>query len=460
MSNNINNDINKVESLGEILLPGMRLADLEVKLSEDDKDSCKSILHSRIKRAEDAILPLRLQFNDFTQIMASLDEEKMSSISNEEKFQMIRSKVLGIAERLQSLSTEFEELQPLFATVNEYSEKYNNKNFQVLQILNGYNHMGKAGTISGGTPAALSSTPINPNLGNTATSSNAKKVTKNAPTPGPSVTTPSSSNNIATPGSATTPAAQGKKPRKPRQTKKQQQQAAAAAAAAAAQTQGPNNSQGRTPSVGMGSNTGTPILTNPNMKSVQTPVPPSITNPISMPGNVPLSNQIASPGNMTNKNKGNSNSMLSPLAGSAHMNQMFNIQGQGNQFQNQQPMGNKGGSQFNDNSNINNSNNSNDLGMGMNNPAMNMNMGMGMNMGMNMNQITPANILSMNTSKASNDSVQQLNSGNMMMMDQNNNLNTNNNNNNNGGNNNNPKNAYDLVDLNSLDLSSLNMDFL
>lgn len=448
MSNKSDNQ----QDLNEILNRSFKLNALEMKFSEGDKDGPKSQVLAKIKKAEEAILPLRLQFNDFTQIMSNLDDEKMSSISNEEKFQMIRSKVIGITERLQSLSSEFEELQPLFATVNEYSEKYKNKNFQVIQLLNGYNHIGKTGSITGGTPGAASSTPTNLNQTGSSISANTKKVTKNIPTPGPSVTTPSNSTNIATPGSATTPATQAKKPRKARQTKKQQQAAAAAAAAATAavaqtQTQGHGNSQGRTPSIGMVSNAGTPIVANSNMKSGQTPVPPNTLNPIGMSGNIPMSNNIASPGNMHNKNKSNPNSMLSPLANSSQMNQMFNMH---NQFPNQQQVGNKiGNAQFNEVNHMNNNNNNNDMGLGMGNSSMNLGMGMGMNMGMNMNQITPANILSMNNSKSLNDGLQQMNNGNIMM-DQNNN----------GNNNNNSKSAYDLVDLNSLDLSSLNMDFL
>ncbi|KAF4173248.1 hypothetical protein CNMCM7927_007556 [Aspergillus lentulus] len=83
-----------------------------------------------------------------------------------------------------------------------------------------------------------------------------------------------------------------------------------------------------------------------------------------------------------------------------------------------------------------------------------------MNMGMNMNQITPANILSMNT-KGKDDQMQNIGMDQNQSQNQNQNQNQNQSMNMNMNNDsNNPKSAYDLVDFNSLDLSSLNMDFL
>lgn len=130
-------------NLSDVLTPSMSLTELEMKFADETDGKAKDVVQARIKKAEDGILPLRLQFNDFTQIMSSLDEERYANVSKQEKFQMIRSKVLGLTERLQELSNDFEELQPLFATVGEYSKTYKNKNFQVLENLASYNHRGK-----------------------------------------------------------------------------------------------------------------------------------------------------------------------------------------------------------------------------------------------------------------------------------------------------------------------------
>lgn len=107
-------------NLSDVLTPSMSLTELEMKFADETDGKAKDVVQARIKKAEDGILPLRLQFNDFTQIMSSLDEERYANVSKQEKFQMIRSKVLGLTERLQELSNDFEELQPLFATVGEY----------------------------------------------------------------------------------------------------------------------------------------------------------------------------------------------------------------------------------------------------------------------------------------------------------------------------------------------------
>ncbi|XDT07573.1 Mediator complex subunit 3 fungal [Nakaseomyces glabratus] len=147
-------------NLSDVLTPSMNLTELEMKFADETDGKAKDVVQARIKKAEDGILPLRLQFNDFTQIMSSLDEERYANVSKQEKFQMIRSKVLGLTERLQELSNDFEELQPLFATVGEYSKTYKNKNFQVLENLASYNHRGKAGaSISNSTPTPAAATP-------------------------------------------------------------------------------------------------------------------------------------------------------------------------------------------------------------------------------------------------------------------------------------------------------------
>ncbi|GAV55776.1 hypothetical protein ZYGR_0AY01690 [Zygosaccharomyces rouxii] len=233
------------EELSEILSLNMKLDELESKLSSGDNS--KESVMGAIDEAQGSILPMRLKFNDFLQTMSSID--KMQEVGPDEKFLLIRSKLLELTNSMQQVSEEFTKLQPLFDTVPEYAERYGNKRFLPLETLrSATNGNGSAFPAQQLNQQSQQNLPLpqsqqslvdsqqiqtqqqlqqqqlqlqqqqqqfNGGSASTINSAQSRKKSKsNAGTPGSGVNTPSGGITInnATPSS--------KKPRKPRQPKK------------------------------------------------------------------------------------------------------------------------------------------------------------------------------------------------------------------------------------------------
>lgn len=243
-----------MSGVSDLLVPDMKLEELETSLGTG-KDEPRSRMDKAISEAQDSILPMRLQFNDFMQTMSNIDDLQNSTPI--EKFSLIRGKVIDLTERLQAMSEDVGKLHPLFDTIPEYSEKYGTKKYQPLETLRF-------------PPSNRAPSPPAPNNTSAGASANKRVSRSNDGTPVSQTSTP-----VGLSAPSTFPAA-AKKPRKPRQTKKVQSTAAAAAAAAVAATGNMKNQASPTPPAHM-------------MNSV----PPS--NPVQIANGVPPNSMMGSP---------------------------------------------------------------------------------------------------------------------------------------------------------------------
>lgn len=168
----------------------LKMEEMEDKLGSDSmyKDS---VLQD-IRKAKDSILPMRLRFNDLINTIASID--KTQGKSSQEKFTMIRAKVLELSTEIQSFCGEYHKLQPVFEAMQQYSkEGKTSKKFTPLETLRHVNEV----TINTQSKPPNATSP-----------SNARLNKSNVNTPASNVPTPSAGGNVAV-----------KKPRKPRQKK-------------------------------------------------------------------------------------------------------------------------------------------------------------------------------------------------------------------------------------------------
>ncbi|CCD24682.1 Pgd1p NDAI_0D03680 [Naumovozyma dairenensis CBS 421] len=377
--------------LSKLLTPKLTLDQLEDRLAGDidnldttdlsDDSLPKQVIANSLIETEKSILPLRLVFNKLIQTMATLDT--MPEKSQQEMFLSIRNQLLDLYTKIQEISTDFQHLQPLFGTIEEYSEKNNTKKFHMLETLKpivepapatakatkGDASHSKKKSVAG-TPGSVGNTPVGTTPG-----SSTGTVAANVPANINANTTNTSTTSAASTTQTTSSTA--KKPRKPRQNKK---------AAAKAQQQQQQQLLQQQQQQQIPKQQG--IATNPMMNM-------NAMNATPMMNSVSPSNVMGTP----------LNNGISPMG--AVMAGGFYSQPPGSQSQQFDQQMNNGD---------HNTNNNNFQ---------------------NMNNITPANILSMNTvgdpqSRMASSSQQYP---------------TNNNNNN-------------TLDLNNLDLSSLNMDFL
>lgn len=98
----------------EAIIPAdVKLEDLEVTLANNENE-VRDNVSKQISEAYDEILPLRLQFNDFIQTMASIDQGGSRQGDRMAKYLHVRDKILQLNDRFQSLSSHLETLQPLF----------------------------------------------------------------------------------------------------------------------------------------------------------------------------------------------------------------------------------------------------------------------------------------------------------------------------------------------------------
>lgn len=246
-----------MSGISDLLVPDMKLEELETSLATGGDDP-KDRVDKAITDAQNSILPMRLQFNDFMHTMSNIDDLQNSTPM--EKFNLIRSKVLDLSDKLQTMSEDVGKLHPLFNTIPEYSEKYGTKKFQPLETL----RIPQSNSVS--SPQTQNNAIVGANL-------NKKANRSNDGTPVSQTSTPMGS-AVPTPYATT-----AKKPRKPRQPKKPQTTAAAAAAAAAAA-----------------------VAANGHIKSQASPTPPAhmvssvpATNPVQMVNSVPPTNMMGTP---------------------------------------------------------------------------------------------------------------------------------------------------------------------
>ncbi|AET37657.1 Pgd1p Ecym_1430 [Eremothecium cymbalariae DBVPG len=188
----------------EILSAKLTLEELKEKLANNDES--KSAISGQIQLVKHNVLPLRLSFNDFLKTMSQI--EHLNDKSPQEKFLLIRAKVLELYGKLKELVRDFQKLMPLLDTMAVFSES-NEQKFYPLETLN------------------LLPDPIK----STASPSYKKAVNKsNAETPSSNAATPSaalSSNNVVLVGP------QAKNQRRPRTNNKRQPSGTASAAPSA-----------------------------------------------------------------------------------------------------------------------------------------------------------------------------------------------------------------------------------
>ena len=354
-----------VSDVSEVLSSISSLDKLEEKLALDD--GSKETVIDAISEAQKSILLMRLQFNDFIQMMSTMEEKDVNSKATEEKFLLIRAKILELNQKIQELSTDVSKLHPLFNTIPEYSETHDNKKYQLLETLKAINISSTTSmSLNIGTPIPLSAAATPTTTGPSVNMSGinnaaagaipATTVRRNKST----AATPVSSNNtpIATGTASATPtsssasiASTNKKPRKPRQPKKSSVTAKKQPAPSPLNTQVPINTYPGNNISEYHNNGNIKPNYNPNVAVPQN----AMNNPSQIMSNV-------SPTNMVN----------TPLN-----NMMGSLNGVVNDFSNMQPP------------------NTMQIQIPPQQQQQQPQQQINMNMNMNMNNITPANILSM-----------------------------------------------------------------
>ncbi|KAG0662448.1 mediator complex subunit [Monosporozyma unispora] len=421
------------------IMSTMKLEEFEQKLATDpDNDQFKTNLTGSVTELQDEILPLRLKFNEFLNIMATLDKEdgannnNNSKMSPQERFNMVKTNLVSLHDDIQRLSKDFQSLEELFGCIAEYSSINQSKEFEPLECLSiNYTSNITTGT---NTPNHTTGTPnstvhgkksvvhSHPNNKTSPQGNTPSSTTVIAATPNTSANVTGSGNTPAMTPTATSTTT--KKLRKPRQPRKQSaatsgsQSSTPASGNISMNTANMNNaSKMQSPAMIqtplMVSNGNTP-LTSVNMNMGQGTMNPSTILGMTSNSGVNTNNINTTNNGMNVMPSGNNSTILSPA--NVLNNAILNTGGNGN------------------NSNTNNSNSSS------NNNNMNTPSGALSNVGAP-NSLTPANILSMSNVNMNN--ILPGSSANA-------NINTNANNGNDLAN----------MDLTTLDLSSLNMDFL
>lgn len=448
------------------IISAMSLEEFELKLATDpDNNNFKMGLTDSVASLQKEILPLRLKFNEFLNLMATLDQEDGNNNSNkltsQERFNMVKTNLVSLYNDIQRLSKDFQSLEGLFGCISEYTGINNTKEFEPLESLSiNYTSTGSnTPNQAGGTPTSTAHTKKNtassqtnnktsPQVGTLSSSNAAAAVSSSANNNNNNNN--NNKNNSALPGNTpvATPTTTGTAPKKPRKPRQPRKQSAATATSV---------SQASTPASGNIS-INTSMNTASKMQSpamIQTPL-------MTSSGNTPLATMnmgqgtmnpstilgMTPNGSMGNNNNNNNNNMNNkPNPNNNVINGAVGIT-TGNSSTILSPANvlnnailNTGG---NGNGNVPNAGISNN-GMNMNNTSGNM----GGPVTGAPNSLTPANILSMSNMDMNN-ILPASDSRNMMNgMDSGNTASGTNNNNDLSG-----------MDLTTLDLSSLNMDFL
>ncbi|AMD21489.1 HER211Cp [Eremothecium sinecaudum] len=114
----------------ELLSPSLTLQELQHALTHDS--GTRAELEARISNVRDSVLPVRLLFNDFLRTLAQIDQ--LGDRSPQEKFALVRTKLLELHSRVRSLVGDFQALKPLLNTMSTYSETRDQK-FSPLETL-------------------------------------------------------------------------------------------------------------------------------------------------------------------------------------------------------------------------------------------------------------------------------------------------------------------------------------
>lgn len=414
--------------VSDILTLHMKLEELENKLATQDR--VKDMLVGSIKDTRASILPIRLELNNFIHLVGSIDEDK-NGATPVEKFSTIRTALLKLYSSIQALSGNFEDLGPLFDTISQYTIEHKSKEYQPLEVLSNSNmepiSMNTTTTTATTTATATATGAINNLSSNTPTISTNNNNTGNKRVRNTSTGANTSTNSAvmgSTNSKANTPSSTvgttTKKPRKPRQSKK--------SASAASSKNTPKQ----------------PI------SSGLTPIPMNLQQPIQTPSAATAMNPtISMPSQLINGALG-----MSPNIMGTPMNTMMSPQqAQQVQFNIDNSNANGNGNRSNSTSIINNKPNSRNSNVTANTTPSQVGQTQNQNQ-LNLNNITPANILNMNMNMNMN---MNTNSNTNMAMNMPSNNNNNNNNSNTGAN---AMNDFGNLDLQNIDLSSLNIDFL
>lgn len=251
-------DSTKIDlDLSQILTPNLTLDELEDRLVTDNQESNnektgtpKQIISDSLIKTQKSILPLRLAFNNFIQIMSTIDN--MPDKSSQEKFTLIKSLLIDINDKITDISGDFEQLQPLFSTIDEYSEKNGNKTFHLYETLKPVDSPNN--TVASKTAKGNASHAKKKSTGSTPGSTTNNTSVASTPNVTTTGTVASNTNNNT---------AASKKPRKPRQNKK------TTTTTKAQQKQSPVNNVNPTP--GMNSVSPSNVLNTP-MSSMMSPM--------------------------------------------------------------------------------------------------------------------------------------------------------------------------------------------
>ncbi|SCU93684.1 LADA_0G04390g1_1 [Lachancea dasiensis] len=186
-----NNDVNEARPLENLF----------ERLGSDHE--FKNSIKQELQNVQNSILPMRLHFNELLNAMASIDAKQESSAL--ERFTYVRTKLLEFMKDVDTLSSDYVRLQPLFDGLQQASKDDNiSVKFSPLERLSNIND---AALATAGRPQSGKRSNVN-----SPSALAAASTTKSAVSSG---NTPSS--NLPTP--STTASAAAKKPRKPR-TKK------------------------------------------------------------------------------------------------------------------------------------------------------------------------------------------------------------------------------------------------
>ena len=442
----------------------MSLEEFELKLATDpDNDNFKTGLTDSVTSLQKEVLPLRLKFNEFLNLMASLDQEDTNNnsgkMTSQERFNMVKTNLVSLYNDIQKFSKDFQSLEGLFSCISEYTGVNNSKEFEPLESLSiNYTSTGShTPNQAGGTPTSATHTKKNtlysqannktsPQIGTSASSNIAAASSSSNNNSNNSNNNNTNKNNGYLPGSTpiATPTAMGavtKKPRKPRQARKQSVAAATSVSQASTPVSGNisiNTSMNPASKMQSPVMIQTPLMTSSGNTPLATiNMGQGTMNPSTILGMTPNGSMGSNNNNIINKSNPNNN-VMNGAVGSTSGNSST-ILSPANVLNN--AILNTGG---NGNGNIANAGGSNN-GMSMNTTTGSLG---GTGAGAP-NSLTPANILSMSNMDINN-ILPASDSRNMM----------------NGVDNGNsvsgPNNNNDLsnMDLTTLDLSSLNMDFL
>ncbi|SCU87588.1 LAMI_0D06678g1_1 [Lachancea mirantina] len=167
--------------------------EMETRFAQED--GLQTELVREFQAPKGLIMPLRLQFNDLLNTMATIDQNKGKSAH--ENFQMVRAKVIALNSQIQEFSRQVKGLEPRFESLEKYATEMKTSKFAPLETLSrsseaaavqqSKNVSGISG-LSGGPSVASGPSPA---------SAAARASYSSANTPNSSVSTPSGAQGAA-----------------------------------------------------------------------------------------------------------------------------------------------------------------------------------------------------------------------------------------------------------------------